>query len=587
MIKSSVSILISLALMPLLTGCSQDNEPTKISVNGPTNIISGQCIHFSGQLTHDDQPAFFGNDQETSYSGPETIRFFSDRTCSKKISQQHLKKKQTTFDFYLKSQHEGNKQNINLKVNVASSLTAEWAILSTTSDNMSSVEPNSNFCALPHTQKPIIHGENCLLPKFLHDYSVNYLTQSAKDKKKLYQQHYYQNYYQQYSGMDWRCAELGYRPETGSTTEYHAIVRWNRHSQPVNATTFWLTGDDGRATWSEFDPVFNIRKQLSEKDHIRSIEVQFVNKPAQKKPGDIYGGYLAQPQQGFKIPASIYHQLVTELTQHYYLTQGKWTTHVGHSNGANLIAFAMAYHQTGKFIHKAVLLNGPFLSDLGRQCEDPEYPGYLDGNIHGLRKEKTLRYLIDKMAGLDETGIKIKLPITKSNLKIIKRLKYPCLYGNIYDSSNLYSIWKEFGNRIKTMGFIVAGQNVDEKKIQFPPRRSFLNTEHYQKIYQGLSLLDPAAKKNFPNTEVVTLQGANDPYKNWIIKSNEDWYQKISAKTKHREVLPEMGHRLLFAVTHDDNKEAYQRLSETKKKHYQDAANKIYQIVRKAPEGCE
>lgn len=68
----------------------------------------------------------------------------------------------------------------------------------------------------------------------------------------------------------------------------------------------------------------------------------------------------------------------------------------------------------------------------------------------------------------------------------------------------------------------------------------------------NLSLLKPGYKTHYPNTILHVVMGAQeltDPFGQWILDSNQEWYNSITAKSKERIVRPYVGHNTSYEDT--------------------------------------
>lgn len=71
-------------------------------------------------------------------------------------------------------------------------------------------------------------------------------------------------------------------------------------------------------------------------------------------------------------------------------------------------------------------------------------------------------------------------------------------------------------------------------------------------IPDNMSLLRADSKTNYPNTIFHVVMGAKevtDPFGQWILDSNEEWYNSIKAKSKERIVRPYVGHDTSYEDT--------------------------------------
>lgn len=68
----------------------------------------------------------------------------------------------------------------------------------------------------------------------------------------------------------------------------------------------------------------------------------------------------------------------------------------------------------------------------------------------------------------------------------------------------------------------------------------------------NMSLLKADSKTNYPNTSFHVIMGAKevtDPFGQWILDSNEEWYLSVKAKFKERIVRPYVGHDTSYEDT--------------------------------------
>lgn len=281
----------------------------------------------------------------------------------------------------------------------------------------------------------------------------------------------------EYSG--WRCHQLTLT--TIENTNFSVRLRWNRPSQNNLATVVWLAGGNGSKPHSQIDSGIagaadprSIRTKLDQDKQIRSIEIQFLNPP---DTGDASGGYWAAPRQGYLKAAQAYQQTLDYLRRSdINLVQGEWLTQVGSSNGATVLAFTLAYLNAADYSSRMVLVSGPFVVDILRECSDPGFIAY---------------------TGHNDT---VNHAISGSDIRA------------------LLSLWNGWPD--------CAALNSVE------PRRSTLG---------------PLAQQNFPDTEIAVVMGLADAFAPWILRSNDYWYNVITAHDKQRFLVDNVDHDVFAA----------------------------------------
>jgi hypothetical protein len=295
-----------------------------------------------------------------------------------------------------------------------------------------------------------------------------------------------------YPYQDWRCQDL-----VVPGTNYRLRVRWNRPGLASQASALWLAGGNGSKAQAEIDlgvagapDPRPIRDRLDQDHAIRSIEVQFLTAPDSLAPYDVAGGYWAPPRRGFLKPAQAYLAVVDYLRAPAVdLIQGEWLTQVASSNGATIIAFALAYLGAERYFDRIVFVSGPFLGDTYRECADPGFVAYTGIN--------------DNVSG------------------------------------------KETGAGIRNMiSFVNGWTDCADPALDFTRR----------------SALDAGAQRDFPNTEIAVIMGADDEFGPWILRSNEYWFDSITARQQWRSVVPNTNHdaftasaasaELIYSATH-------------------------------------
>lgn len=286
----------------------------------------------------------------------------------------------------------------------------------------------------------------------------------------------------------WRCLDILLPVIEG--TVFEVRLRWNRPAMQNLATVVWLAGGDGRKPHAEIDTGVTqapdprpIRDRLDQDNDIRSIEVQFRN-PQTELPVahfDAFGGYWAPPRSGYLKAAFAYDRVLQYLdSEPIDLIQGRWLTLAGGSNGATIIAFALAYLDADLYADRIVFVSGPFLVDILRECGDPSFSAYTGIN------DRTWNRGREQVAG-----------------KTIRAL---------------LSAWNGWPD--------CSDPNLDAG------RRSTL----------GLF-----AERNFRNTDIAVIMGAEDAFGPWILQSNAFWFDSISARSKTRLLIPAVGHDVFGA----------------------------------------
>jgi hypothetical protein len=181
---------------------------------------------------------------------------------------------------------------------------------------------------------------------------------------------------------DWYCEDL-LLPEVAGT-DFNVRLRWNRPDLNSRATVLWLGSGNGMRPFADFDKGIAhasdprpIRTRLDENEQIRSIEIQFLNPVENNNDPEVSGGYWATPRQGYLKAAIAYQQVVDFLHQpDVGLVQGDWLTQVGFSNGATILAFALAYLDANRYHSHMVFISGPFAVDILKECHAPDFFAY-------------------------------------------------------------------------------------------------------------------------------------------------------------------------------------------------------------------
>lgn len=183
-----------------------------------------------------------------------------------------------------------------------------------------------------------------------------------------------------YPYQTWQCFDLALAPIDG--TVFQVRLRWNLSAQPILATVVWLAGANGDLPHAVIEPGVtgaaderSLRERFAQDYGIRSIELQFLN-ARESETG--LGGYWAAPRRGYLKPAQAYLATIEFLLKtEIDLIQGEWWTQVAISNGATTVAFALAYLNADELLEKTVLLSGPFLANIKRECSDPDFVAYI------------------------------------------------------------------------------------------------------------------------------------------------------------------------------------------------------------------
>lgn len=295
----------------------------------------------------------------------------------------------------------------------------------------------------------------------------------------------------------WRCHDTVVLNDNGDPFDIR--LRWNRPGMTSQATLVWLAGVDGRRPHGDFERGVvgaadsrSLRARLAEDDAIRSLEIQFLNHPPgqpvlAEAPG--FWGYWSGTRRGYPAVARVYRRVLDFLQLGGVdLIRGGWTTLVGSSNGATVTAFALAYEDADTLAGRAVLLSGPFLVDVGRECMDPGYPAYM--------------------------GINDGVP------------------GKI------------LGDTVRAL---VSGWN------------GWIDCRNPGLDRAGRSLLDPGARRSFPDLDIAVVMGAEDTYGPWILASNRLWFDAVSARHRTRVVVPGLPHEV-WGVSVESEDVLYQAL---------------------------
>lgn len=265
---------------------------------------------------------------------------------------------------------------------------------------------------------------------------------------------------QPYPYVGWRCHDT--LVSADDPTALRVRLRWNRPDKPSTATLIWLAGEDGRRAHGDFERGLqgatddrSLRTRLAEDAGIRSIEVQFLDHPLgqtvlAEAPG--FWGYWSAPQQGYPRVAKAYLDALAFLRlPGVNLLRGDWTTLVGSSNGATVIAFALAYLGAERSADRAVFFSGPFLVDVAEECRNPGFPAYMGRNdaVPGRISGDSIRALISAWNGWPDCQVAGPEFSGRSLLDAGARRDFPSLdIAVVLGAEDAYGPWLLNSNRL-------------------------------------------------------------------------------------------------------------------------------------------
>lgn len=218
------------------------------------------------------------------------------------------------------------------------------------------------------------------------------------------------------SQKGWKCLKTKVTTIEGKS--YNILLKWSRPNQKSKGTIFYGSGGNGANDMLE-DPaqrlVFN---ELAEKNQIRTIMLDMLDKDEKFELGSgywIYGG-------GYKNLSQVF-AAVWELVVQKALVHGDFTNYYGGSNGTMLLASAMARYNADIYFDRVLFMIGPFLPDLASACDKNSASSFYLNNTEKFNWIMTLlgqwNYQDQKKNVCDN--------IAEDNTSILKNLKteYP------------------------------------------------------------------------------------------------------------------------------------------------------------------
>jgi hypothetical protein len=164
----------------------------------------------------------------------------------------------------------------------------------------------------------------------------------------------------------WKCFPTTIRTLEGD--EYKILIKWNRSGLTSKGTVLMAVGGAGIGESREDPPSKQMMDELDSLDHIRTVQLEFVDVPNTSL-------YAANPWGGYWKHFGSYHSAGSaflaslELIDESGLFTGDFLNYLGGSNGSMIAAYAMSHFGADKYFDRVVFQMGPFLPDLSHACD--------------------------------------------------------------------------------------------------------------------------------------------------------------------------------------------------------------------------
>lgn len=288
----------------------------------------------------------------------------------------------------------------------------------------------------------------------------------------------------------WKCLKTKITTLEGKS--YNILLKWNRPNQKSKGTVFYGIGGAGMGESRDDAPSKAVMDQLDQIDQIRTVALEMLD---EKPDFPLAGGYWIHAG-GYETLAQIL-MATLELSVKKTLFHGNFTNYYGGSNGSMMLASAMSRYNADAYFDRAIFQMGPFLPDLKTACDKNSASSFT------LSNEKQQAMTQDFLSRWMYQDPSKKVCDDLSNTRLSLLAASP--------------------------KFVSAGvPGVQEVHAQAVDKLASKNF-----------------KKDYPNLIIHVIMGqkeSTDGFGNWILASNLEWFNAITAKAKDRLIRPNMGH---------------------------------------------
>ncbi len=160
----------------------------------------------------------------------------------------------------------------------------------------------------------------------------------------------------------WKCIYA--TVTTPENLSYKIAVRWNRAGMTSRGTMLHAVGGSGQGDSRQDPPSKAIFDELSQKDQVRTVILEFVDAV---EPTNHWGGYFkhfgAYHSAGRAFKAGFDFILDKKIIR------GNFLNYLGGSNGTMVLAYAMSNLGLDAYFDRVIFQMGPFLPDLASACD--------------------------------------------------------------------------------------------------------------------------------------------------------------------------------------------------------------------------
>lgn len=248
-------------------------------------------------------------------------------------------------------------------------LLAMFVLVSCVADNKSSIKKTSDKSSLKMSS---ITGSTSIAPSYVNEANANSADVSTPNCTHEVMK-------------GWKC--LITSVTTSENLEYKVAIKWNRPLISSVGTVLLAVGGAGVGESRLDPPSKKFIDELDEIDHIRTIEIEFIDPP---NSTNSWGGYFAH--FGSYKSASLAFVSALELVLEKGLVKGSFLNYMGGSNGSTVVAYAMSHHGIDRYFDRVVFQMGPFLPDLNNACDPKSASSFY---INNPEQQKSVFSLIN------------------------------------------------------------------------------------------------------------------------------------------------------------------------------------------------
>ena len=162
--------------------------------------------------------------------------------------------------------------------------------------------------------------------------------------------------------VGWKCSTISVVNSDGES--YQVLLKWSRPNIDSIGTVVIATGGSGRGE-SRVDPPSKLmHDELSDLDHIRVIQIEFIDQPTAT---NTWGGYMSR-SGGYRSAGSAFAAAIKYVVDKQ-IVRGSFLNYLGGSNATAIAAYAMSHLGIDQYFDRVVFQMGPFLPSLKTACD--------------------------------------------------------------------------------------------------------------------------------------------------------------------------------------------------------------------------